>query len=87
MNVLLHECLTLMIESENYKTLSGPQKKNYVMSNLKKAVMDSDIAGMNEPLVLLMLDSVIEYFLEIDGGKLKIKQIKACDQLKRILCL
>jgi hypothetical protein len=67
---------TIIIHSmeivEKFSNLVGYQKKELVVNVVTKVLDESDIAGDFEPLILQMVPVLIDQFVEVDQGKLKI---------------
>jgi hypothetical protein len=65
---------------DNYKNLSGRERKNMVVSMLNHIVDITDGPGDDDildPVIKRVIPSVIDLVLEVDNGKLKIKK-KGC---------
>lgn len=68
---------------EGYNTLSGIEKKRLVIDTIKKIIDISNVTGTLEPIVLMMVDSMIDKIIDVDRGNIVING-KYKDNLKRL---
>lgn len=77
--------LSLMQSVENYKNLSGIQKKTLILDTLNNVIndiVDDEQEAMElKLLVQLTLPSVIDTFISIDKKKIVIKIKKGCKSI------
>lgn len=76
--------LSLMQSVENYKNLTGVQKKTLILDTLNNVIndiIDEQEAMELKLLVQLTLPSVIDTFISIDKKKIAIKIKKGCKSI------
>jgi len=67
----------LIMHVENYKNLSGPQKKGLVIKMLHHIVDITDCPGDDEvldPIVKRLIPPMIDTLIDVNKGKLKLKK-------------
>lgn len=72
---------------ENYKNLTGKQKRSLVIKMLRHIIDVTDGPGNDDiwdPIIKQLVPSLIDTLIEVNDGKLKLKKKPKC--LKKLLC-